>query len=127
MAGGNDEEDDDFRKGFTQGIDKIMSIKSKTKVIVNALPPRYDRLDRESKIQLMNKFIHSEINFRGNWQNQNVQVNFQMEKLNRRFFTRHGLHLNNQGKDVFCDRMVKLLCDFEKSKKPASFLGQASR
>ena len=44
MAGENDEDDIDFKTGITLGIEKkIMEVKDRTKVIINALPPRIDR------------------------------------------------------------------------------------
>jgi len=39
LAGGNDEEDSEFRDGISEGDKKIMSVKNKTKIIVYALPP----------------------------------------------------------------------------------------
>jgi len=125
MVGGNDEDDMDFRTGITSGIEKIMKVKDRTKVIINALPPRFDREDLTEKVKLMNKFMHSEVNRLGKRQNQNVQVNFDMERMERDKFTRHGLHLNNHGKKIFCDRMVKLLGDFEQRKvmRQIAFLG----
>jgi len=125
LAGGNDEEDSDFRENLSDGVKQIMALKNKTRVIVNALPPRYDKEELMGKVRLMNRFLHSEINTKGNWDNKNIQVNFAMERMERMCFTRHGLHLNKYGKQVFCDRMVKLLRDFEKmeSDKQITFLG----
>jgi len=125
MAGGNDEEDDDFRSGISRGIEQIMKVKDKTKIIVNVLPPRYDKVDLTSKVRLMNRFIHNEVNIKGNWNNRNLQVNFAMERMDRNCFTSHGLHLNHRGKITFCERMVKLMRDFDKrdTERQVAFLG----
>ena len=125
MAGGNGEDDVDFITGITSGIGKIMKGKDRTRVIINALPQRFDREDLIEKVKLMNKIMHSEVNRLGKRQNQNKQMNFDMERMERNEFTRHGLHLNNHGKKIFCDRMVELLGDFEQRKviRQVAFLG----
>ena len=68
-AGGNDEDDRPFQEGISKGIKKIMKVKGKTNVIINALPPRYDRLDLSEKVKWMNKFLHGKVNRQGNFDN----------------------------------------------------------
>jgi len=53
MAGGNDEGDTNFQDGFRKGIRKIMAVKDRKKVIINALPPRYDKPVLEEKVKWM--------------------------------------------------------------------------
>lgn len=124
MAGGNDEDQVDYREGLSEGIETLLKVKERTRIIVNALLPRYDRMDLKWKVHDMNRFIHGEVN-RLARNTGNIQINFAMERMERKNFTRHGLHLNYQGKQVFCDRMVKLLSDFEKREreKTIAFLG----
>jgi len=125
MAGGNDEEDVHFHDSFKEGIGKVMAVKERTNVIINALPPRYDNSDLKEKVQLMNKFLHIEVNRQGKWQNQNVRMNFEMERMDRKYFTRHGLHLNFYGKNAVCEKMCALVKDFDKKEncQRCAFLG----
>ena len=125
MAGGNDEDDSPFQEGISKGIENIMKVKVKTNVIINALPPRYDRLDLSEKVKWMNKFLHGEVNRQGNFDNRDLQINFEMERMDRRYFTYHGLHLNREGKRVFSERMCKLIKDIERKTldKQIDFLG----
>jgi len=125
MAGGNDEEDSDFQDGFREGIRKIMSVKDRMNVIINALPPRYDKPVLEEKVKWMNRFLHSEINRQGERQNQNVRMNFGMERMDRKHFTRHGLLLNFYGKNAVCEKMFAFVKDFDNKGKcqRCGFLG----
>jgi len=56
-------------------------------------------------------------------ENQNERMNFEMEKMDWKYFTRHGLHLNFYGKNV-CE-MWDLLKDFDKKEncQLCAFLG----
>lgn len=110
MAGGNDEEDAEYKDSLCNAIGRLMSIRSKARVIVNTLPPRYDKEFLNSKVRSMNRFIGAEVNrckFYGG--TKNVFINSDMENMERKYFTRHGLHLNYQGKKFFCDQMVNLM------------------
>jgi len=102
-----------------------MAVKDRTKVIINALPPRYDKPVLEEKVKWMNRFLHGEVNRQGEWQNQNVRMNFKMERMDRSHFTRHGLHLNFCGKNAVCEKICALVRDFDKKDncQRCAFLG----
>jgi len=74
--------------------------------------PEYLPTGKIYRYQLMFELSHMSYDFRahkiyslsatghykrqGEWQNQNVRLNFAMERLDRDYFTRHGLHLASE-------------------------------
>ena len=67
------------------------------------------------KVKLIDWHLHNEINIKGNWENEDAQVNSGMERSDSRCFTRSDLHFNKYRKQDFFDRIERFLSDFEKT------------
>lgn len=95
----------------------ILKTSKTTNVIVNAIPKRFDDEILDLETSKANKVLHKLINnekFEKN--SKNVIINFRTEQMKRGSFTRHGLHLNEIGKNALTERLAELTKEIVGSK-----------
>lgn len=92
-----------------QKIEEIVPLSQKTNVIISTIPNRFDRPELNKTINLTNKSIHKTINSLKNKNSKQMGICFLNERLKRQNFTNHGLHLNQSGKVIFCNRLADLI------------------
>lgn len=83
---------------IAQGLKSLLSIEVETNVIINSVPYRYDTMQFNDKIFYANKAITKLIReYKGKLSVSYGELN---AILQRRHFTRHGLHINKRGKRI---------------------------
>lgn len=117
IGGTNDISKNDAKQG-TRNLTIFMSNCRNTNVIVTTAPPRHDLVDWSC----INKEV---INFNNDLRKratsfENVKV-VSMES-NRTHYTKHGLHMNNFGKEIFAKKLTeavkKTICESNQKKEP---------
>jgi hypothetical protein len=112
VLGGTNDIKDKTNKHLPQifdSLNKIVPLSQKTNVIINTVPFRFDMPELNSKIKETNKLIHNTINNLKNKNAKNLGICFLNERLKREHYTKHGLHLNQSGKIVLCDRLTEMI------------------
>lgn len=92
-------------------IEELVPVSNKTNLIINTIPLRHDKPELNRLISKTNSAIHKIVNSQKNKTVKRVKINFINERLNRKNYTNHGLHLNISGKNVLCDRLASLVKD----------------
>ena len=101
--------DENYNLNLKPAVKTILETTKKTNVILNAIPKRFynERLNFETC--KANKQIHRLVNNKAFEKNsKNFIINFKTETMNRNYFTKHGLHLTNLGKNTLTERLAVL-------------------
>jgi hypothetical protein len=112
VLGGTNDIEDKTNKHLPQifdSLNKVVPLSQKTNVIINTVPFRFDMPELNSKIKETNKLIHNTINNLKTKNAKNLGICFLNERLKREHYTKHGLHLNQSGKIVLCDRLTEMI------------------
>ena len=92
---------DDDRSTFMEGVRELEGLAAPDKkIVVVGVPNRYDTYDQDEAISSKNKTLREMCSRNGY-----VYVN--VEHAQRYLFTRHGLHLNNKGKQWLCRQILR--------------------
>ncbi|KAG8245116.1 SUMO1 sentrin specific peptidase 8, partial [Homalodisca vitripennis] len=95
IVGGTNSIDNEEKK-IEQLLISLLKKTSETNVVLTTIPHRYDQPQINQKIQNENKKIYK---IAENQKISFIPINI---LLTREQYTKHGLHLNKQGKDVLC-------------------------
>jgi len=101
--------DENYNLNLKPAIKTILETTKQTNVILNAIPKRFDigRLNFETCEA--NKQLHRLVNNKPfEKKTKNFIINFKTETMKRNNFTKHGLHLNNLGKNTLTERLAVL-------------------
>ncbi|XP_052129834.1 uncharacterized protein LOC127751015 [Frankliniella occidentalis] len=86
-----------------EGMHSIKEASKRMKVIVNAIPVRYDKQYLNNVICNANDYISDKC------KNTKIKFDGTSEKFNKLCYTKQGLHLNNKGKNILCERLAYLI------------------
>lgn len=100
---------DNAKKEIDLALLKLLPVSHRTNIIINTIPHRFDRDDLNSQIDCMNQYLHQSVNSLKSKNSKRTMINFDVERLSRDDFTRHGLHLNNFGKGKIYDRVAMMI------------------
>jgi hypothetical protein len=103
-GGANDVPKNNATKGFTQEINYLRR-HQQTNCIVMTVPHRFD-LDNNSCVNIDIKTYNRRLTKAAKHLNKVIVVNTVME---RKFFTRHGLHLNVRGKEIMSKKLTTVI------------------
>ncbi|XP_039282942.1 uncharacterized protein LOC111046414 [Nilaparvata lugens] len=97
LAGTNDfHVDEPHQLTVFQGINALLKLRLKSKIVVCSVPYRYDNLSLNENILFSNSYLSRVVSeYEGGLRLSFLDVN---DFLQRSHFTRHGLHLNRRGK-----------------------------
>lgn len=112
VLGGTNDIDGHTNKHLPQIINtlnEIVPLSKKTNLIVNTIPVRFDRPELNRYIKETNKSLHVTINNLKNKNCKQMGICFINERLKRSHYTKHGLHLNESGKAVLCNRLTEMI------------------
>lgn len=110
VLGGTNDTENLFSDGafnLEQPIRRVVAASKVTNVILNPIPFRHDKVNLNPAIQYANNEIHKVVNTCGNKISKNLQINFQIERLERNCYSAHGLHLNNFGKKCLVEEWAR--------------------
>jgi hypothetical protein len=116
MIGGSNDVDKNVHANNLTSIRNFIEASQNTNVILSEVPVRYDigaRPHISEQIWSFNKKLYK------------VTKSFSHVKMikfttNREVFTKHGLHLNNKGKEIFAKEILKNLSTSQKSVKTSA-------
>ena len=92
-------------------VENILPLSKNMKVIMSAIPVRYDKPDLNQKIFQANDGMLKTLNSFEDCKRENIAFNFFGERLDRSHFTKHGLHMISKGKNMckrYCELLVQL-------------------
>lgn len=103
MGGSNDVESGTATKELKATLKKITAATKKTNVIVVSIPPRYDLpVKYLDTVNTYNSVIRSFV--------KNSSAQFcELDKLNSKCFTNHGLHYSNYGKNFVAKQLAEMI------------------
>ena len=90
----------------------LVKLSEQTKVILNPIPHRYDNENANYEIDYLNEEMHKRVNSCTEKNSKNLQINFDVERMSRFCFTRHGLHFTNHGKDKLVEQWSRRILNF---------------
>ena len=107
ISGGTNDIDNNHEKGseVLSKLTKFMQSYNKTKIVIMSLPHRYDLVKDSVENLAIQKL---------NWKLKNMTQRFSHVSLietniNRNYYTKHGLHLNNKGKEELARSIANLI------------------
>lgn len=114
VVGGTNDVDVTGRcNNFIAELDLLFAEVAQPRILLVGLTTRHDNPSLNSTISKVNKDLLSLSNHHEN-------VDFlSLESITRKFYTRHGLHLNHRGKTIFADLILDALEIALDSPKPA--------
>lgn len=109
IGGTNDELNNQcFLDSLQSASEKISQVSETTNIIVLAIPERYDIPDSNDGISAANsygcKIMRDTVKAKGNCDN--FLISSAMCKLDRKLYTKHGLHFNMRGKSIIGKRLT---------------------
>jgi len=100
---------ENYNLNLKPAVKTILQTTKKTNVILNAIPKRFDNERLNFETSKANKELHRLLNNKAFEKNSKIFIiNFKTETMNRNNFTKHGLHLNNLGKNTLTDHLAVL-------------------
>lgn len=87
-----------------EGMSKLKEVATRTKVVVNFIPARYDGFLVSQKVHKVNEVMEQAIGAQAN-----IFINKQPEQMTRNLFARDGLHYNRLGKSKLCERLCVMV------------------
>lgn len=107
IGGTNDIGSGNCMSEIDASLDKILPLSKNMNVILTAIPIRYDKQALNNAVCNANDYIYEKVHTYKNCQRNNI--NSLSESLNRLCYTKHGLHLNQRGKNLMCDGYAQLI------------------
>ena len=101
VGGTNDISSQNFTPNFD--LSPVDIISKKCNVVIGEIPYRYDRMNLNNNIYNTNCFLYSN--------SMNIRK-LEFSSLSRSSYTKHGLHLNLQGKHIIARQMKDILQNF---------------
>lgn len=90
-----------------QGINHLISIGTKTNVIISSIPYRYDVPYLNDNISFVNMGIAKKIrSYEGKLNIVYEDINLALQRTS---YTTHGLHLNKRGKHILCQNIANII------------------
>lgn len=109
ILGGTNDISNSNKSEICSAIESVLPHSKRMKVVLSAIPTRYDKPNLNPEILITNNKILSVVNRHGDCNKKNIAINFCSERLERKHFTRHGLHMNAKGKSIMCKRYCELI------------------
>lgn len=107
IGGTNNVQNSSAQSQIDSVVDKVSPLTKKMNVIVSAVPARYDKPELNETIREMNDYMY--IKMKQHEASSSFKFDFLSQSLNSQCFTKHGLHLNQRGKSLLCDRLAYLV------------------